>query len=99
MTIANSLTITGKLGAFVYQRTAPGLGNVPGDTTGRLQVRAYVAHNHSKTPAQLACRERFRAAMQAWRALTPEQCTAYADRASRAGVAPMNYFISLQMMS
>lgn len=94
MKIANSISVTGKIGNMVYQKTAPGLGNVPGDTTGTLQMRAYVAHNTSNTPAQAARRNKFREAMAAWAALSPEQKQQYKNAAAARALHGVNLFTS-----
>ena len=99
MSTHNSLRIYGKIGNLVYQRTAPGLGNVPGDETRTLQVHAYVPNNTSRSPAQLACRDNFRAGMLAWHALPPEQRADLNAYASRSALSGMNVFLSIQLRS
>lgn len=93
----NSLRITGRIGNLVYQRTAPGLGNVAGDPTRTLQVHAYVPHNTSHSPAQLACRARFRNQMAAWHALSDEQRADFNRAASSSAISGMNFFLSIRL--
>jgi hypothetical protein len=54
---------------WVYQRTYPGLGNIPGDPTRSRQRRRHVVPADPRTPAQLAQRARLAAASAAWRDL------------------------------
>jgi len=93
----NTLGILGKIGNVVYQRTQRGHGNVEGDPTRTLQVRRYVATKPPGTPHQQEHRARFRAAVHAWHALTPEQQKSYKQRASRRAILGFNLFISEYM--
>lgn len=95
----NSLGVLGKVGDRVFQRVRPGLGNVAGDPTHSLQNRAYVPHNTSHTPAQLACRARFAAAVAAWHALSTEQQSSYTERAKSRAIAGFNLFVSEYLRS
>ncbi|HEY6022156.1 MAG TPA: hypothetical protein VIY48_20495 [Candidatus Paceibacterota bacterium] len=92
-----SLSFRGRFGDKVYQRTAPGHGNVPDDPTRTLQVRAYVAHNYSHSPAQLACRAKFRNAMAVYATLSDAQKKDLQDYANRSGISGMNLFMSIEM--
>lgn len=57
-------------GLYVYQRTHKKYGNIPTTLTHGLQIRRHVKPPDPKTPAQLARRSAFAAALLAWRALT-----------------------------
>lgn len=59
-------------GRYVYQLTHPGGGNVPGDPTGRLQLRRWVIPADPRTPPQLARRVAFAAAVAAWQSMPQE---------------------------
>ena len=93
----NSLIVTGKIGNYVYQRVAAGLGNVPGDPTRTLQKHLYVAHNLSNTPAQQAHRAKFALGMPAWHTLTPVQKWSYRKKASRIGLTGYNLHMRIWM--
>jgi len=99
MTTLFSLNVRGRIGNVVYQKTAPGCGNIPGDKTRTLQVHTYVPHNYSNSPAQLACREKFRAGMLAWHALTPSERADFNHYASKSALSGMNVFLSIQLRS
>jgi hypothetical protein len=83
-----------QIGNRVYQRTKAGLGNVPSDPSRTLQNRAYVAHPNSSTPAQIARRQKFRAAAFSWRDQSPATQADYEQRASTRGVTGYNLWIS-----
>lgn len=53
-------------GKYIYQKTKAGLGNVPGDSTGRLQIRAWAPQFNPQTPAQRESRMAFRIGVAAW---------------------------------
>jgi hypothetical protein len=57
-------------GKYVYQKTKKGLGNIPGDTTRRHQVRIWTAGTNPNTPSQQIYRNKFAAGVAAWHALT-----------------------------
>jgi hypothetical protein len=99
MSILNSLKVTGRLGNVVYQRTFAGGGNVPEDPTRRLQVHAYRPHNLSHSPAQLACRAKFRDSMTAWHALSYDQQKDFNRCASKKAISGMNMFLSIKLRS
>lgn len=92
-----SIQILGKLGSRVYQRVAPGQGNVATDPSGTLQDRAHVPHNLSNTPAQAARRSRFQAAALAWQTLDQNTKQEYNSRANARGITGYNLFISERM--
>lgn len=56
------------LGKYVFQRVAPGRGNVTTRTRRDLQIRVHVIPFDPMTPAQIARRDLFRAAVARWRA-------------------------------
>ncbi len=92
--IFNSCQVLGKVGAVVYQRVKPGLGNVASDPSMTLQVRRHVPTNTSNTPAQQARRARFANAVAAWHALDTATKQDYNQRANRQRVTGYNLFIS-----
>jgi hypothetical protein len=79
---------------IVYQRCAPGTGNVPGVPGRRLQRRAYHIPADPRTPMQLALRARFAAATAAWQALDPYDRQDWRDRASSRGPTGYMLFVS-----
>lgn len=89
----NSLIITGKIGNYVYQRVAAGLGNVPGDPTRTLQKHLYVPHNLSNTPAQQVHRAKFRDGITAWNALNAETKKNLRKEGGRIGLTGYNIFM------
>lgn len=60
-------------GRYVYQRTAPGWGNVTADPTHRTQVRVWRPTPNPNTIPQQLVRARLRAAVSAWRAMSPAE--------------------------
>lgn len=58
---------------YVYQKTKPGLGNVPGDKTRTLQIRLQPAQYNPRTTQQVLNRLRFQAGVAAYKALTTEE--------------------------
>jgi len=89
----NSHSARGKLGLRVFQKTAPGRGNIPGDRTRSLQNRAYVIPFDPATPAQLARRAAFAAAVAAWHALSPPERAEYDARAKRMAISGFNLYL------
>ena len=55
-------------GKYVFQRVAPGKGNLPDRKALDLQLRRHVIPIDPMTPAQIARRDLFRAAVARWRA-------------------------------
>lgn len=90
----NSLTFRGKIGNLIYQKTAPVFANVPGDTTGTLQVRTYNPINTSNTPAQQINRARFALAVAAFRLADAATLAAFKERGAKHGLTAYNAFIS-----
>lgn len=61
-------------GKYVFQKTIPGLGNVPGDKTRTQQIRRWTAGTPSNTILQQPHRERFAIGVATWHGLTePEK--------------------------
>lgn len=81
-------------GAYVYQNTAPGKGNVPGDPSRRLQLRAHVIPADPHTPAQMARRAKFAAAVAGWHSLNPAQRATYQERGKSRALPGYNLYIS-----
>lgn len=97
MKIHNSLNVLGAIGNRVIQRVRPGLGNIENGGAWDLQDRARVAPTVPPSPAQLARRARFAAAVAAWHALTPAERAAYNERASKRAIAGFNLYLSETM--
>lgn len=93
------LWLRGRVGNLVYQRTAPGHGNVADDPTHTLQVRRYVPHNASASPAQLACRAKFRAGMIEYHNLPQQQKDDLNTYGARSGHSGVNVFMSIKLRS
>jgi hypothetical protein len=55
-------------GRYVFQKTAPGLGNIPGFPAADRQMRRHVVPLDPMTASQIARRDLFRAAVARWRA-------------------------------
>lgn len=84
-------------GCYVYQRTAPGKGNIPTDPARALQLRAWVIPYDPRTPAQLAQRATMRAAVTAWQALPPPAREQWRDAGKNRGIPAYNAFLSAYM--
>lgn len=94
MTPYNTMSILGKIDGRVYQRTAPGHGNVAGDPLRILQNRAYVPHNPSHTPAQQARRALFAAGVTAWHTTDAGTKERYRWAAGARGLTGFNLWMS-----
>lgn len=81
-------------GAYVYQRTAPGKGNIPADPAHALQLRRHVVPFDPQTPAQMARRAAFAAAVAAWQDLTPEQRETWRQPGKARNLSPFNAYLS-----
>jgi hypothetical protein len=81
-------------GKYVYQKVAPGLGNDPTDATATQQIRRHVVPQDPQTPAQLVQRAKMLAAMNAWRALSPEAIAGWRMRAKKRSTTGFHFFIS-----
>lgn len=84
-------------GRYVFQKVAPGLGNLPGAPLGDRQMRAYVIPVDPQTPAQLARRAAFAAAVASWHAATPEQRETVRPLADRRRISLFNAWIATQI--
>lgn len=93
----NSLQILGKIGNRVIQRVRPGLGNISNGDKWDLQDRALVSPAVPPTPAQLARRAQFAAAVAAWQAMSLEQQKKYKERAHARAISGFNLFLSEYM--
>jgi hypothetical protein len=96
---ANSLGIIGRLGDRVFQRVAPGLGNIQGDASRTLQNRAYVKPTDRHTPAQLAQRMKMRDAVASWHTIDPDLKATYRARAKPLNMTGFNLYISTYLRS
>lgn len=97
--IAGKITFTNAApgrpaGAYVYQRTAPGKGNVPADQTNTLQLRRYVIPTDPRTPAQIARRAAFANAVAAWQATTPENRALWRIQGKARNLSGFNAYLS-----
>lgn len=90
----NCIDVLGKIGTRVYQRTAPGKGNISNGGRFDLQNRAHVAHANPNTPAQQAVRAKFRAGVAAWQAMPSEDKTYWKIEAHKIGLSGFNLFVS-----
>jgi hypothetical protein len=82
------------LGKYVYQRVAPGLGNVTSDPTRSLQLRAHVTPTDPSTAPQLARRALFSQAVAAWQALSPSEKDTWRPEAAKRGLPAYQFFLS-----
>lgn len=82
-------------GRYVYQRTAKGKGNMPLSETHDLQLRAHVIPADPKTPAQLARRAAFAAAVASWHAATAEDRESVRQTAENRGITLFNAWVSV----
>lgn len=86
-------TIPGAVVKKIAQRTAPGKGNVPEMRHQNQQIRAHVIPIDPKTPAQIAQRNRMRAAMTAWTSLTEPERELWRSAARSAQMGGINLFV------
>ena len=81
-------------GKYVFQRVAPGLGNVVG-TPGRvLQLRSHVIPFDPKTLPQIFHRMHFVNAVAAWHAATQEEKAVAIPTAEQKNITLFNAYIS-----
>ena len=73
----------GRLGQFVVVRG-----------WNALYMRRYVAHNHSRSAAQLACRRTFAEAVALWRAMSDAERLPWRVQARRLGRSGYRWFLS-----
>lgn len=81
-------------GRYVYQLTAYGKGNVPDDPTGRLQLRRWVMPADPRTPAQVAHRAAFAAAVAAWQSMPQEARDSWRIPGKARNLPAYNAFLS-----
>lgn len=81
-------------GRYVYQRVGAGLGNVPGQPNNDMQLRRHVVPADPQTPAQLARRAAFAAAVASWHTATQEQREAVRPLAERKAISLFNAWVS-----
>lgn len=81
----------------VYQKVAPGLGNLLGDGTYNHQRRRWVIPADPRTPAQLARRAKFALAVLTWRTLTANDKAAWQARGRNRGLPAYQAFLSAYM--
>jgi len=77
----------------IAQRCGAGLGNVPGDTRRRQQIRAHVIPYDPKTAGQMARRAAFAAAMAEWAALSPAEKQEFNRQAKPLKISGVNLFV------
>ncbi len=84
-------------GCYVYQRTAPGKGNIPTDPARALQLRAWVIPADPRTPSQLAQRNTMREAVAAWQAMPQPARDAWRAQGLARNLPAYNAFLSAYM--
>jgi len=77
---------------YTLQRVKPGLGNVEGSADRSIQLRAHVIPADPRTPAQIACREKFAAAMAEYSAMTAEQKQYWKEIGNKSAISAMNAY-------
>jgi hypothetical protein len=101
---SKALRVTGKLrftpanppkpfGVYVLQKTAPGLGNIPGDKTKSMQLRRHVPQANPRTLTQMLRRAIFRDAILAWRALSADEKVAARKRGKSRRIPGYGQFL------
>lgn len=78
----------------VYQKVAPGKGNLPGTGDYAYQRRRHVIPADPRTPAQVARRATFAAAVTEWQAMTDDQRRAWRAAAAGLAISGYNLYIS-----
>lgn len=99
LTITKTLTFEPEelglpFGKYVFQRVAPGRGNVPGRPRADLQLRRHVIPADPETPAQIARRDLFRAAVERWHARTPSDLDHWKQTAHKKRIPLFNACLS-----
>lgn len=89
-----TLTTTPSCEKVVYQKTAPGFGNLPGDGSYNYQRRKHVVPINPNTAAQQMRRSRFALAVQAWQTMSPADKTAWRDAGRNRGLPAYQTFLS-----
>ena len=85
--------LTQKALKMVYQKVRQGLGNVAQDDGDTLQLRIQANIRDKKSPAQLQCRARLKAATTAWQGLDDPQKNTYRQYAEFKHMTGFNLFI------
>ena len=78
----------------VYQGTAIGAGNISNGGKYNRQRRAYVVPSDPHTPAQVARRTFFAAAVHEWQALSPEAKAAWKQAGRARNIPGYSAFLS-----
>ena len=81
-------------GKYVFQRVAPGKGNIAGRPAWDLQLRAHVIPVDPQTPAQVARRDHFRAAVAFWHASTAQDREQWKKTAENRSIPVFNAALS-----
>lgn len=81
-------------GKYVFQRVAPGKGNLPGHPAFDLQLRRHVIPFDPMTPAQLARRALLAAAVARWHATAPAERQQWAGIAKQRKISLFNASVS-----
>lgn len=76
----------------VIQRVQPGLGNVNGFQDRSLQLRTHVIPADPRSPAQLACRAKFAAAMAEWKNMGAAERKYWIDLGNKSAISGMNAY-------
>lgn len=103
--LLNSLELTGTLkfdpadpllplAKYVFQRTAPGKGNIAGFGLFDRQMRRHIIPLDPMTPAQLARRALMAAAVARWHASTPQDKDTWKINAQNRSITVFNACIS-----
>lgn len=85
----------GSPGRYVFQRVGQGFGNLPGGDGYDMQIRRHVIPADPQTPAQLARRAAFAAAVASWHAATPEERETARQLAESRGITLFNAWLSI----
>ena len=91
--------LTHPSGLYVYQRVHKKYGNIQTTLTHGLQLRRHVKTPNTRTPAQLARRSAFAAALLAWRALTPAEKTQWSATGKPRALPGYQCFLSAYLKS
>lgn len=81
----------------VYQRVSKGLGNIPTAHPYDLQRRAHVIPADPQTPAQMAKRAAFAAAVASWHNATTEERETVRSIADKRRISLFNAWISTHL--
>ncbi len=81
-------------GKYVFQRVAPGKGNIPSRPALDLQLRRHVVPPDPRTPAQLARRDKMRQAVLIWHGLSDAEKLEWKARGTARRISGFNAFVS-----